>query len=120
MKHSKRIIAIALIVISAMAIAMPAMAAVWDDWFGTGLIQYGDVGTYVRRVQIALNNMRNRYYLDVFRNPSSPFYFATLSVDGQFGPATLDAVKKVQEFFHLIVDGIVGPQTKDELWPYRE
>lgn len=35
-----------------------------------------------------------------------------IKVDGDFGPATETAVKNVQKFFHLRIDGIVGPQTR--------
>ena len=40
---------------------------------------------------------------------------AHLSVDGDFGPATLSAVKSYQSSHHLSVDGIVGPATKASL-----
>jgi peptidoglycan hydrolase-like protein with peptidoglycan-binding domain len=40
---------------------------------------------------------------------------AGLSVDGDFGPATLAAVKSYQSSHGLAVDGIVGPNTKASL-----
>lgn len=39
-----------------------------------------------------------------------------LSVDGDFGPATLSAVESYQSSHGLSVDGIVGPQTKASLY----
>jgi len=38
-----------------------------------------------------------------------------IKVDGDFGSATETAVKNVQKFFHLKIDGIVGPQTRSVL-----
>ncbi len=37
--------------------------------------------------------------------------FGSLVVDGIFGVATEEAVKKFQKYYGLTVDGIVGPQT---------
>ena len=34
-----------------------------------------------------------------------------ITIDGNFGPRTEEAVKNVQRFFKITVDGIVGPQT---------
>jgi GH25 family lysozyme M1 (1,4-beta-N-acetylmuramidase) len=54
----------------------------------------GDTGAAVRTLQTRLN-----------------VWGATLTVDGDFGPATLAAVKAFQTEEKLTVDGIVGPQT---------
>lgn len=43
-------------------------------------------------------------------------YGARLSVDGDFGPATLAAVKVFQRMSDIGVDGQVGPQTKASLY----
>lgn len=39
-----------------------------------------------------------------------------MSVDGDFGPITLDLVRQFQREKHLTVDGIVGPRTWAAIW----
>ena len=58
------------------------------------VLQEGDTGAAVKTLQTRLNA-----------------WGATLVVDGDFGPATLAAVKAFQTAHHLSVDGIVGPLT---------
>ena len=60
----------------------------------TALIKYGEVSQRVKHLQSYLN-----------------WYGIKLSVDGLFGDATLDAVKKFQKEQNLTVDGIVGSKT---------
>ena len=58
------------------------------------VLREGDTGAAVKTLQTRLNA-----------------WGATLVVDGDFGPATLAAVKAFQTAHHLSVDGIVGPLT---------
>lgn len=44
--------------------------------------------------------------------------FRVGAVDGIFGPRTEDAVKRIQAYFGIQVDGIVGPNTWEALFPY--
>jgi peptidoglycan hydrolase-like protein with peptidoglycan-binding domain len=61
---------------------------------GNPTLTEGDTGPAVQTLQTRLN-----------------VWGATLTVDGDFGPATLAAVKAFQAAQKLTVDGIVGPQT---------
>ena len=61
---------------------------------GNPTLTEGDSGPAVQTLQTRLN-----------------VWGATLTVDGDFGPATLAAVKAFQAAQKLTVDGIVGPQT---------
>jgi peptidoglycan hydrolase-like protein with peptidoglycan-binding domain len=56
----------------------------------------------VSKLQTALNNGRGEFAPDT--NP-------VLTVDGDFGPITENAVKGTQNFNHIPADGIVGMQT---------
>lgn len=58
----------------------------------------------VRAVQLMLNEKR----------------FAGLTIDGDFGPATLSAVRAFQSDVSIGVDGVVGPTTwKNLIWHYE-
>lgn len=63
----------------------------------------------VREIQTTLNLIRNKV-----PNPS----WRMVAVDGQWGTETIAAVQKFQEFAHLSVDGIPGPQTWGALRSY--
>lgn len=81
------------------------MSALQDGFFGSWteeimtelpIVRQGDEGGAVRTVQ---GNLVARY--------------KAVKIDGAFGPQTDAAVRQVQDAAHIIVDGIVGPQT----WP---
>jgi peptidoglycan hydrolase-like protein with peptidoglycan-binding domain len=63
-------------------------------------LRYGSTGTAVKQLQCEL------YYSVLSSN---------LTRDGSFGPATLSDVRKFQSCAHLVVDGIVGPNTWSSL-----
>ncbi|MEV7045060.1 peptidoglycan-binding protein [Amycolatopsis sp. NPDC051061] len=65
------------------------------------LVQNGGTGTDVKALQYLLNSQHN----------------AGLTVDGDFGPATLAAVKSFQTAHGLTADGAVGPNTWSALVP---
>ncbi len=66
---------------------------------GTPYLKTGSTGSGVRWLQTALNNLMN----------------AGLSVDGQFGTGTKNAVIKFQEQYGLEADGVAGPSTINKL-----
>lgn len=65
----------------------------------SGNIQYGNTGSKVKKLQQALNELG-------YGNSG------TTGLDGIFGDKTLAAVKKFQKDMKIVVDGIVGPETK--------
>ena len=72
--------------------------ALKDEWAAPAelprSVHRGDTGSVVRKLQIALNKLGYG-----------------LEVDGAFGAKTEKAVRAYQKKAHLLVDGIVGPQT---------
>jgi hypothetical protein len=64
-------------------------------------LKQGSTGWPVRFLQEGLNRVSGR----------------GLTVDGNFGPATDKAVRDLQRWLHLTVDGVVGPQTWRVLYP---
>lgn len=66
------------------------------------LLRSGATGEEVRSLQGALNA-----------------HGATLTVDGDFGPITAEAVRRFQQDSGIGVDGIVGPVTYGALFPFR-
>lgn len=66
----------------------------------------------VKCLQRTLNNWHKR-------NRKFPGWGTTiLVVDGDFGPSTDAQVRIIQAFFHIVVDGYVGPVTRDRLRSY--
>ena len=75
------------------------IAAIPESYPGSPLRQ-GDSGPAVFTLQRQLNRIAKDY-------PS----FGTLTVDGVFGPAMTETVKKFQKQFGLTADGVVGRST---------
>ena len=69
-------------------------------------LQYGSTGSDVKCWQVALNAY-----------DSWAHAFPTLAVDGDFGSKTRAATEDYQsyKYFHLAVDGIVGPKTSHQM-----
>lgn len=69
----------------------------------TSLLQNGSTGRHVCYLQHFLNR-----FFDVCN-------FSTLTVDGDFGSATENAVKKVQQYCNVTADGVVGSNTRNAI-----
>ncbi len=69
--------------------------------FGSGYLQQGATGNWVRNVQLVLEYEG---------------YIGDWDIDGIFGPDTFSAVCEYQEDNFLDIDGIVGPQTREHMW----
>lgn len=69
----------------------------YPSWGNNCQISEGNISDYVYAFQTILND--------------DSYLCGSLTVDGDFGPNTLAAVKCLQSTFGLSVDGIVGPNT---------
>ena len=96
MKNMKRFVALALVIVSVLAIAAPAFAANFDNYLGTGTLKKGARGTKVMNLQIML------VYAGYDPGP----------IDNIFGDKTEAAVKRFQAAYGIKVDGIVGKDTR--------
>lgn len=75
-----------------------------DFEYDSNILKMGSEGQEVKNIQKSLNYILGNYKL-----------FNKLEEDGYFGKKTEDAVKKFQEIFGLVVDGIVGKNTYDRI-----
>jgi len=73
--------------------------------FGSRDLTVGKAGTDVAVVQAVYNLM-----LRTMNPPSGPIG-APIAITGRYDPATVQAVRAIQQYFGLEVDGVVGPQT---------
>ncbi len=85
--------------------------ALFDDTFapyhpfGSRNLSLGAVGTDVAVVQAVYNLMLNTM------NPSTGPIGSPISINGHYDSATAQAVRNIQGYFNLSVDGVVGPNT---------
>ncbi|HHX09434.1 MAG TPA: peptidoglycan-binding protein [Chloroflexi bacterium] len=107
MKHMKKLIALALMAVTVLAVAVPVMAAVdgYKPYLGgdgsSHNIRRGHEGPQVTNLQLML---------------ISAGYLPQGEDDGIFGGKTERAVKALQAEYRLRQDGIVGPKTKVAIW----
>ena len=87
------------------AAALEKWSNTFNGWTAApdGLLRLGASGPRVREVQALL------------ARAGFP-----VKVDGDFGPATRDAVKAFQKAAKLKIDGVVGPETEAALAAYRQ
>ena len=106
MKNMKKILALALVVMSVMAIALPSMAAGWESRYDPGELNsnsnYAGVHRHVRNLQ------KDLIKLGYDLGPDG--------ADGYYGSYTKAAVRAFQRNNGLSVDGIAGPITKSTLY----
>jgi len=86
------------------AAAPPAAADGCYTWSGT--LREGSSGDAVTRLQIRVAGWVG--------------YGEVLSVDGQFGPATKQAVIRFQQAYGLTADGIAGSQTFNKIYELQD
>jgi zinc D-Ala-D-Ala carboxypeptidase len=88
-------------VVAGTNIVAPTVANAYP-WSRT--LSQGMSGNDVRELQIRVAGF-------AAASPSRTF----IAIDGQFGPATHNAVRRFQSAWGLTVDGIAGPQTQNQL-----
>jgi len=81
----------------------PPIPPLFPVWPGV-LLRRGSTGANVRTLQQMLNNSRRLYSA-----------VPAVTVDGDFGPITENAVRTFQLFAGLTNDGVVGPLTWNAL-----
>ncbi|MEV6973875.1 peptidoglycan-binding domain-containing protein [Kitasatospora sp. NPDC093806] len=96
------------VALTAALLVVGAGASAASAKVGARNIRYGDRGSAVTCVQLALNHYNS--------TRSMPHPEMALSVDGQFGGETLRVLKAYQSAQGLDADGVVGPNTGDRLY----
>ena len=107
MKHMKKIVALALVLVSVLAIAAPALAASAEGYYP----YLGPDGSRFN-IRHGQNNLRvrNLQYMLIYAG------YTPGAADGVFGDLTDAAVRAFQRDYSLSADGIVGAYTKQLLW----
>lgn len=101
MKNMKKLLALALVIVSVLAIAAPALAAGIEDYLGTSLLYYDE-----DKPMMMGQKVRNLQYMLTYIG------FNVGGIDGKFGVNTDAAVRNLQSTYGLTVDGKVGPDTR--------
>ena len=120
----KNILAIALVIVSVFAIAVPAFADAnrpWaSEWNAHTLLPNteppvgSELRTQITNFQNALNDLREK--LPKVFGSNGSHSFPKLDDDGIYGNYTTAAVKKVQAYYGIAIDGKAGIQTKNRVW----
>lgn len=103
MKNIKKVLALALVVVSVFAMALPALASTYnyEDYFSGNTLKRGNTSTAVMNLQMALDHLG----------------YNVGPIDGIFGSLTERAVKYFQEdTLGLAIDGQAGKYTKTAIW----
>lgn len=103
-RQALRTLALGTGAVAAGALAVPLLSSAAQAYSWTRTMQQGQTGADIKELQIRVAGWA--------ADSASHSY---VSVDGDFGPGTLAAVKRFQSAYGLSVDGVAGPNTQAKL-----